>query len=153
MPRPDTAQDQAAATNGAGPGSLRERIRQTAATLTLKEETVHVPEWETDLLLRQFTGREAMAIQNQRDRFKRQEKRDMPHHTVMAWTVVMAAHDPQDPDKRVFQAEDVEWIQRSPVSVLTTIVGKMAELNGASVDAEDLEKNSESPLDEDSDSN
>ena len=114
----------------------------------LPTERVHVPEWGGDVLVRALTGAE-------RDRFEQSivEQRGnstrMNLQNIRAKLVALTVVDEQG--NRIFKDEDVKWLGNKSAAALDRIFEVAQRLSGLrDEDVEELAKNSESDLSDDS---
>ena len=114
----------------------------------LPTEQVHVPEWGGDVLVRALTGAE-------RDRFEqsiveqRGKSTRMNLQNIRAKLVALTVVDEQG--NRIFKDEDVKWLGNKSAAALDRIFEVAQRLSGLrDEDVEELAKNSESDLSDDS---
>ena len=114
----------------------------------LPTEQVHVPEWGGDVLVRALTGAE-------RDRFEqsiveqRGKNTRMNLQNIRAKLVALTVVDEQG--NRIFKDEDVKWLGNKSAAALDRIFEVAQRLSGLrDEDVEELAKNSESDLSDDS---
>ncbi len=114
----------------------------------LPTERVHVPEWGGDVLVRALTGAE-------RDRFEqsiveqRGKSTRMNLQNIRAKLVALTVVDEQG--NRIFKDEDVKWLGNKSAAALDRIFEVAQRLSGLrDEDVEELAKNSESDLSDDS---
>ena len=114
----------------------------------LPTEQVHVPEWGGDVLVRALTGAERdmfeQSIVEQRGRNTRMNLRNI-RAKLVALTVV------DEQGNRIFKDEDVKWLGNKSAAALDRIFEVAQRLSGLrDEDVEELAKNSESDLSDDS---
>jgi hypothetical protein len=114
----------------------------------LPTEQVHVPEWGGDVLVRALTGAERdmfeQSIVEQRGRNTR-----MNLQNIRAKLVALTVVDEQG--NRIFKDEDVKWLGNKSAAALDRIFEVAQRLSGLrDEDVEELAKNSESDLSDDS---
>ena len=114
----------------------------------LPTEQVHVPQWGGDVLVRALTGAE-------RDRFEqsiveqRGKNTRMNLQNIRAKLVALTVVDEQG--NRIFKDEDVKWLGNKSAAALDRIFEVAQRLSGLrDEDVEELAKNSESDLSDDS---
>ena len=114
----------------------------------LPTEQVHIPEWGGDVLVRALTGAE-------RDRFEqsiveqRGKNTRMNLQNIRAKLVALTVVDEQG--NRIFKDEDVKWLGNKSAAALDRIFEVAQRLSGLrDEDVEELAKNSESDLSDDS---
>ncbi len=114
----------------------------------LPTEQVHIPEWGGDVLVRALTGAE-------RDKFEqsiveqRGKNTRMNLQNIRAKLVALTVVDEQG--NRIFKDEDVKWLGNKSAAALDRIFEVAQRLSGLrDEDVEELAKNSESDLSDDS---
>ena len=114
----------------------------------IQTETVAVPEWGGDVLVRGLTGKE-------RDDFEggllqgKGKARTMSLAQFRAKLVALSVVD--EAGKRMFSTGDVEWLGSKSAAALSRVAEVAARLSGLSdEDVEEMTKNSESGQSDDS---
>ena len=97
--------------------SLREKI---FAAKDLKEETVNVPEWDVDILLRAMGADEALALT---------ELTNKTPDDGMFLIVIYCAYDPSTGDK-AFSLEDLPELKKKFMPVIDRLQRVCLKLNG-----------------------
>lgn len=108
----------------------------------LPAETVHVPDWGGDVVVRTLSGaeRDAFEAANLQGRGRNQR---VNLHNLRARLVALCVVDADG--KRVFSDEDAEALGRQSARALDQVFAVASRLNGISEgDLEELEKNSAS---------